>query len=91
MGVSILALIVCLCTVTAAGPARTDALPKTVWTYSTPKGQDIIHDMCIERLLAVFAKEQWILEIITANNIRTYLRDYDNYHNTLLAAKGSLS
>jgi hypothetical protein len=47
--------------------------------------------MCIERLLAVFAKEQWILEIITANNIRTYLRDYDNYRNTLLAAKGSLS
>lgn len=91
MGVSILTLIVCLWTAAAAGPARSDALPKTVWTYSTPKGENIVHDMCIERLLAVFAQEQWILEIITPNNIRNYLREYDSYRNTLLAAKGSLS
>jgi hypothetical protein len=89
MRVSILTLIACcIWTAVAAGPARFDALPKTVWTYSTPKGENIVYDLCIERLLAVFAQEQWILEIITSNNIRTYLRDYDNYRKTLLTVKG---
>lgn len=88
MKISILILTICCFRFAVpAGPAREDALPKTVWTYSTPKGQDIVHDLCIERLLSLFEEEQWILEIITPNNILTYIKDYDGYRKTVLAAQ----